>query len=116
MIFSCSNNIKRIYKNYFSLVSGNHYILLTCMIFFTFTRCGEKNDILNSYPFPEGKVIFEFPPVDLSAVISFEPMGAPNVFPKDHGGFPLKNPYELPASHPLFAITDGVIVVAGLKC
>ena len=87
---------------------------LYMLIFPGLSGCGENNDsILNSYPFPEGRVYFQFNPIDLSEVRSFLPMGEPNVLPKDHGGFPLNDPHTLPADVPVFAVAGGVIVVAG---
>ncbi|MBR9999542.1 MAG: hypothetical protein KFF73_11255 [Cyclobacteriaceae bacterium] len=51
--------------------------------------------------------------MELAEVVSFVPMGEPNVLPKDHGGFLLKNPFTLPADIPVFAVASGVIIVAG---
>jgi hypothetical protein len=75
-------------------------------------RC-EEDSVLDSYSFPEDPVSFEHLPLDLTGVSSFVPMGEPNVLPKDHGGFPIKNPYTLPANVPVFAVRSGVIIVAG---
>ena len=68
------------------------------------------NSILDSYPFPEGKVFFTYPPIDFAGVQSFIGMGEPNVFPKDHGGFPLLHPYTLPANVLVMAMASGVII------
>jgi hypothetical protein len=64
-----------------------------------------------NYPFPPGKVFFSHPPIDLGGVASFVAMGEPNVFPRDHGGFPLLVPHTLPANIPVFAVADGVVVL-----
>lgn len=72
--------------------------------------CGDDS-ILDSYPFPEGKVFFTHPPLELSGAASFISMGEPNVLPKDHGGFPLSNPYSFPPSTPVYAVRDGVIIM-----
>lgn len=71
-----------------------------------------KDAILKDYPFPEGKVYFTHAPIDLSGVKWFISMGEPNVLPKDHGGFVLKAPYVFPADVPVFAVADGVIILA----
>jgi hypothetical protein len=68
------------------------------------------NPILDSYPFPEGKVFFTHPPIDFAGVQAFIGMGEPNVFPKNHGGFPLLHPYTLPANVPVMAVASGVII------
>lgn len=39
-------------------------------------------------------------------------MGEPNVLPKEHGGFVLAAPYVFPANVPVFAVADGVIILA----
>jgi len=61
---------------------------------------------------PKGKVYFEHAPVDLDQMKTFDAMGEPNVLPKEHGGFTLKNPYQLPADVPVYAVASGVIVLA----
>ncbi|MCK5369777.1 MAG: hypothetical protein KAQ62_14550 [Cyclobacteriaceae bacterium] len=88
------------------------YTFLPALILFWLSGC-DKNSVLDSYPFPDEPVLFQYNPVDLSEVESFVPMGEPNVLPKDHGGFPLTDPYTLPANVPVFAVASGVIVVAG---
>ncbi|MCK5104007.1 MAG: hypothetical protein KAR17_14380, partial [Cyclobacteriaceae bacterium] len=88
------------------------YTFLPALILFWLSGC-DKNSVLDSYPFPDEPVLFQYNPIDLSEVESFVPMGEPNVLPKDHGGFPLTDPYTLPADVPVFAVASGVIVVAG---
>ena len=62
---------------------------------------------------PNGKVYFEHIPVDLSTVLHFGPMGQMGVHPKGHGGYILADPYVLPATNPVLAVADGVIILAG---
>jgi hypothetical protein len=76
------------------------------------TACNDDS-LLDSYPFPVDPVFFDYVPVDLTGVSYFVPMGEPNVYPKDHGGFPLVSPLTLPADVPVFAVRSGVIIVAG---
>jgi hypothetical protein len=84
-------------------------VLLT--LAFAFSACG-GDSILDSYPFPEGKVLFSHAPLDLSGAMWLQPMGEANVMPRDHGGFALAAPYAFPASVPVFAVADGVIILA----
>ena len=86
------------------------YTLLVMFVLVT-TACNE-NSILDSYPFPDGKVFFTHGPIDISGAIWFIGMGEPNVMPKDHGGFTLAAPYVFPASVPVLAVADGVIILA----
>jgi hypothetical protein len=76
------------------------------------TSCSDS--IVDSYPFPKGKVFFSSPPIEVSGARWFVAMGEPNVQPKDHGGFVLKEPYVFPASVPVLAVADGVIIRASL--
>lgn len=92
-------------------VKHKGYFLISALILLGVSGC-DNNSILDSYPFPDDPVFFKYNPVDLSGVESFVPMGEPNVFPKDHGGFLLKNPHTLPADVPVFAVASGVIVLA----
>ena len=62
------------------------------------------------FDYPEGRVFFSHPPVDIAGAEWFGPMGGLNVLPKDHGGFILKEPYKFPASVPVLAVADGVII------
>jgi len=71
---------------------------------------GCSDPVGGDYDFPPGRVTFSHLPIDLSGVISFVPMGEPNVLPKDHGGFPLANAYRFPASTAVLAVADGVVV------
>jgi hypothetical protein len=57
-------------------------------------------------------VFFTHPPIDIAGVKWFIGMGEPNVMPKDHGGFTLAAPYVFPASVPVLAVADGVIILA----
>ena len=75
---------------------------------------GCSDSILDSYPFPEGKVFFSHAPIDISGARWFIGMGEPNVVPKDHGGFALAEPYVFPASVPVLAVADGVVIRASL--
>ena len=88
-----------------------YYVLIGLALTLLF-RC-EEDSALDSYPFPEDPVFFEHPPLELTGASSFVPMGEPNVLPKDHGGFPIKNPYTLPANVPIYAVRSGVIILAG---
>jgi hypothetical protein len=81
---------------------------LVVIVLFAIACNGDS--ITNSYPFPEGRVLWTHPPLALSGAESFIAMGEPNVLPKDHGGFRLSNPYSFPASTPVFAVRDGVIL------
>ncbi len=74
------------------------------------SACGDS--ILDTYPFPEGRVFFTHPPIDFAGAQWFIGMGEPNVMPRDHGGFALAAPYVFPASVPVFAVADGVIIRA----
>lgn len=74
--------------------------------------CGDGDSILDSYPFPDGMVFFTHPPIDVAGAMWFIGMGEPNVLPKDHGGFSLAAPYVFPASVPVLAVADGVIILA----
>jgi hypothetical protein len=85
------------------------WALLICILILS---CNDES-ILDTYPFPSEPVFFEHLPIDLTGVSSFVAMGDPNVTPKDHGGFPLKNPYTLPANVPVIAVRSGVIILAG---
>jgi len=86
--------------------------LLLVVLVFGMDACKEDS-VLDTYPFPGEPVFFEHVPVALDSIISFVPMGEPNVYPKDHGGFPLKNPFTFPPEVPVFAVASGVIILAG---
>ena len=85
--------------------------LILLLFGFTLTTC-DKSSILDTYPFPEGEIFFTSAPIDVQGVKWFIGMGEPNVLPKDHGGFVLKNPYVLPAGVPVLAVADGVVIMA----
>lgn len=65
------------------------------------------------YDFPEGKIYFDTPPLDLSGVMFFEPMGLMGAFPQDHGGF---HHVEIGVPEPsirIYAMADGQIKALG---
>jgi hypothetical protein len=84
---------------------------LTALLCFslTFISC-DKSSLLDTYPFPEGDFYFSSAPLDLTEAKWFIGMGDPNILPKDHGGFVLKHPYVFPASVPVLAVADGVVI------
>lgn len=86
------------------------YIVLVAFVL-TALACG-TDSIVDSYPFPDGKVLFTHSPIDIGGAKWFIGMGEPNVMPKDHGGFVLAVPYVFPASVPVLAVADGVIILA----
>ncbi len=87
-------------------------IFAALLVLLALPACGDS--ILDSYPFPDGDVLFMYPPVDLAGVRFMLPMGEANVLPRDHGGFDLTEPYNFPASVPVLAVSDGVITHASL--
>lgn len=115
IIYRIRKNVSRIIKELFYHESSRSRLvnsLFVAILYLSLNGCDEKS-IYDSYPFPEGPVFFQYNPVDLSEMKSFEAMGEPNVLPKDHGGFTIKDPHTLPADVPVFAVASGVIVVAG---
>lgn len=88
-----------------------NYIFKLTMILVSWLITGCEKSILDDYPFVDGQVELTHPPLDLDRVVYFIPMGGPNVQPKDHGGFFLKDPYNFPASIPVFAVADGVVIM-----
>jgi hypothetical protein len=65
------------------------------------------------YDYPEGKIYFSLPPMDLSGAAYYEPMGRMGVFPQDHGGFiHFEYGVDKPKT-PIFAMADGVITELG---
>jgi len=88
------------------------YLLLVSTFLILGLSCSSDEDALpqkSDYDFPEGKVFFDTPPLDLTGVMFFEPMGLMGVFPKDHGGF---HHVELGVPEPLipiYAMADGQI-------
>ena len=72
--------------------------------------CGDGSSITDTLP--KGNVLFAHAPIDLSGVEIHQPMGEPNVLPRDHGGFGLLSPYAFPPSVPVIALAGGVIVTA----
>ncbi len=89
---------------YFSWFISN---VLLCFVLLSCDKTPE-----DAYPYPEGDVYFSSAPIDVHGVKWFISMGDPNVLPKDHGGFVLKQPYVFPASVPVLAVADGVIITA----
>lgn len=88
----------------------NYHILVA--FFLAANACSDGDSILDNYSFPDGKVFFTHTPIDIDGAMWFIGMGEPNVLPKDHGGFSLTNPYVFPASVPVLAVADGVIILA----
>jgi hypothetical protein len=84
---------------------------LTLLLFVMLWSSCDKS-LLDTYDFPEGDIYFSSAPLDVDEVQWFISMGDPNVLPKDHGGFVLKHPYVFPASVPVLAVADGVIILA----
>jgi hypothetical protein len=80
-----------------------------------FISCGEETteDPGDTYPYPEGHVTFQYLPMDLNQVHFYEPMGALDIFPKDHGGFMHKELNSSAATLPIYALTDGQITQIG---
>ncbi len=97
----CDMKVKR---SFFSAILLGLILLLSA--------CSKGDNIDESYPYPDGKVFFTHPPIDISGAQYFIGMGEPNVLPKDHGGFALAAPYVFPASVPVLAVADGVIIRA----
>lgn len=65
------------------------------------------------YNYPEGKIFFDFPPMDLDGAAAYEPMGGFGVFPQDHGGFyHFEYGVDEPTT-PIYAMADGVIIELG---
>lgn len=61
---------------------------------------------------PTGHVSFTHLPVDLNDVTSFTGLGAMQVFPKDHGGFFVKDwAADAPSNKPVYAPVNGIITV-----
>lgn len=58
------------------------FALLPILILLGLSGCDTKSS-LDSYPFPDDPVFFQYNPVYLSEVESFIPMGEPNVLPKE---------------------------------
>lgn len=65
------------------------------------------------YNYPEGKIFFEYPPMDLNGVSFYEPMGNMGVFPQDHGGFVHFEYGVNEPTTPVYAMADGVVVELG---
>lgn len=65
------------------------------------------------YEYPEGKIFFEYPPLELAGAAFYEPMGSMDVFPQDHGGIVhYEYGVEKPKT-PIFAMADGAIIELG---
>ncbi len=93
-------------------ICNYHKCLILVMFALAILTCSDGNSILDNYSFPDGKVFFTHSPIDIAGVKWFIGMGEPNVLPKDHGGFALAAPYVFPASVPVLAVADGVIIRA----
>ncbi len=101
--------------------SGTYHLLISSFLFFGLVlSC--KEDVLSpedtlppgsGYDFPQGKIYFDTPPLDLAGVIFFEPMGSLSVFPRDHGGFHHIEIGVPKPSTPIYAMADGQIIVLG---
>lgn len=65
------------------------------------------------YNYPEGKIFFEYAPMDLTGAAFYEPMGNMGVFPQDHGGFVhFEYGVDEPTT-PIYAMADGAVVELG---
>jgi len=93
------------------MIRYSTWLVLFLLFNSIFLSC-DKSTLLDTYPFPEGKVYFSSAPLDIGEAKWFIGMGDPNVLPKDHGGFVLKHPYVFPAHVPVLAVADGVIIQA----
>ncbi len=80
------------------------------ILLLTIIGTGCNSIIEKYYPFPKGRVVLTHPPIDLSGVEYFFPMGGLNVLPKAHGGFTLLGAYTFPASTPVYAVADGLVI------
>ena len=82
-------------------------------ILFAFIGCDSSDSgDENIGNLPLGHVNFTHLPVELNDVTEFIGLGAMQVFPKDHGGFFVKNwAADAPSSKPVYAPVDGVITV-----
>lgn len=82
-------------------------------ILFAFIGCDSSDSRdENISNLPMGHVNFTHLPVDLNDVSEFNGLGAMQVFPKDHGGFFVKNwDADAPSNKPVYAPVDGVITV-----
>ena len=92
------------------------YLILVSVILFLGLSCSSDEDALpheSDYDFPEGKVFFDTPPLDLAGVMFFEPMGFMGVFPQDHGGFHHVEAGVPEPSTAIYAMADGQIRALG---
>lgn len=92
------------------------YVTPACVLFLLGLACtSDSNDPVQAseYDFPEGKIYFISPPLDLAGVIIFEPMGLMGVFPQDHGGFHHVEISIPVPSIPIYAMADGQITALG---
>jgi hypothetical protein len=65
------------------------------------------------YNYPEGKIFFDFPPMELAGAAAYEPMGGFGVFPQDHGGFyHFEYGVDEPTT-PIYAMADGAVIELG---
>ncbi|SDL20834.1 M23 family metallopeptidase [Kriegella aquimaris] len=107
---------------------SNIFISLTLVFIFSFSTwsCGkddpkepmkeemeEEMEEEVGYNYPEGKIFFDFPPMDLDGAYFYEPMGFMGVFPQDHGGFiHFEYGVDEPTT-PIYAMADGVVTELG---
>jgi len=93
------------------------YYLALIAIVLLFISCGESgmnvDPNMDSYPYPEGKIYFTYPPVGLEGIANFSPRGAVDVLPKPHAGAYLKHYGLFPTTTPIYAMADGQIIGLG---
>ena len=106
---------------YSSYNSINIFISLILVFTFLFStwNCGKEEPMVDEmeeemgYNYPEGKIFFDFPPIDLAGAAAYEPMGGFGVFPQDHGGFyHFEYDVDEPTT-PIYAMADGVVIELG---
>jgi hypothetical protein len=96
-------------------LSGFAKAVMVLCLSFVFIGCSGGDSASgdeNVGDLPKGHVDFTHLPLDLDDVTDFIGLGAMQVFPKDHGGFFVKNwAADAPSNKPVFAPVDGVITV-----
>ena len=85
-----------------------HPFLLALAFTLICSSCSKDDGIGNNLDLPS-TVTFTHLPMEFSEVDHFDPIGGIRSIPNDHGGLGLVNPYTLPASVPIYAMSDGVI-------
>lgn len=105
------------------LFTGISKAAIILCLFIAFSGCdssdtgsdGSVSSDENIKNLPKGHVNFSHLPVDLDDVTDFIGLGAMQVFPKDHGGFFVKDwAPSAPSDKPVYAPADGVITVIDL--